>query len=59
MKVMNFVLEFFMFKGFENFWLIMFKDMMEMFFGNMLNKDGLDVKMWFLLILVVLIVLGG
>ena len=35
------------------------KDMMEMFFGNTINKDGLDAKTRLLLTLAALTVLGA
>ncbi|WP_370230362.1 carboxymuconolactone decarboxylase family protein [Cognatishimia sp.] len=58
-KAMNPALESFTPKGFENLWPTMPKDMMEMFFGNALNKDGLDAKTRLLLTLAALTVLGG
>ena len=58
-KAMNPALESFTPKGFENLWPTMPKDMMEMFFGNTLNKDGLDAKTRLLLTLAALTVLGG
>ena len=58
-KSMNPALESFTPKGFENLWPTMPKDMMEMFFGNTLNKDGLDAKTRLLLTLAALTVLGG
>ncbi|SHH83514.1 carboxymuconolactone decarboxylase family protein [Cognatishimia maritima] len=58
-KSMNPALESFTPKGFENLWPTMPKDMMEMFFGNTLNKDGLDAKTRLLLTLGALTVLGG
>lgn len=58
-KAMNPALESFTPKGFEKLWPTMPKDMMEMFFGNTLNKDGLDAKTRLLLSLAALTVLGG
>ncbi|CUJ22040.1 carboxymuconolactone decarboxylase family protein [Cognatishimia activa] len=58
-KSMNPALESFTPKGFEKLWPTMPKDMMEMFFGNTLNKDGLDAKTRLLLNLAALTVLGG
>jgi 4-carboxymuconolactone decarboxylase len=58
-KAMNPALESFTPKGFENLWPTMPKDMMEMFFGNTLNKEGLDAKTRLLLTLAALTVLGG
>ena len=58
-KALNPALESFSPKGFEALWPTMPKDMMEMFFGNTLNKDGLDAKTRLLLTLAALTVLGG
>ncbi len=58
-KSMNPALESFSPKGFEKLWPTMPKDMMDMFFGNTLNKDGLDAKTRLLLTLAALTVLGG
>ena len=58
-KAMNPALESFSPKGFENLWPTMPKDMMEMFFGNTINKDGLDAKTRLLLTLAALTVLGA
>jgi 4-carboxymuconolactone decarboxylase len=58
-KAMNPALESFTPKGFENLWPTMPKDMMEMFFGKTLNKDGLDAKTRLLLTLAALTVLGA
>ena len=58
-KSMNPALETFTPKGFENLWPTMPKDMMEMFFGNTMNKDGLDAKTRLLLSLAALTVLGA
>lgn len=58
-KSMNPAMESFTPKGFENLWPTMPKDMMEMFFGNGLNKDGLDAKTRMLLTLAALTVLGA
>ncbi|SEO26312.1 4-carboxymuconolactone decarboxylase [Salinihabitans flavidus] len=46
-------------QGFEKLWPTMPKDMMDLFFGNMLNRDGLDAKTRMLLTLAALTVLGG
>jgi 4-carboxymuconolactone decarboxylase len=43
-KAFNPALESFSPKGFEALWPTMPKDMMEMWFGNAVNKDGLDAK---------------
>ena len=58
-KSMNPALESFTPKGFEKLWPTMPKDMMEVFFGNTINKDGLDAKTRLLLNLAALTVLGG
>lgn len=58
-KAMNPALESFTPKGFEKLWPTMPKDMMEMLFGNALNKDGLDSKTRLLLTLAALTVLGA
>ncbi|MDC0737001.1 carboxymuconolactone decarboxylase family protein [Cognatishimia sp. SS12] len=58
-KAMNPALESFTPKGFEKLLPTMPKDMMEMFFGNTLNADGLDAKTRLLLTLAALTVLGG
>lgn len=58
-KSMNPALETFTPKGFENLWPTMPKDVMEMFFGNAMNKDGLDAKTRLLLSLAALTVLGA
>ncbi|MDO6725561.1 MAG: carboxymuconolactone decarboxylase family protein [Cognatishimia sp.] len=58
-KSVNPALETFTPKGFEKLWPTMPKDMMEMFFGNAMNKDGLDAKTRLLLSLAALTVLGG
>lgn len=58
-KSLNPALESFTPKGFEKLMPTMPKDMMEMFFGNTLNKDGLDAKTRLLLSLAALTVLGG
>lgn len=50
-KAVNPALESFSPKGFEALWPTMPKDVMEMFFGNALNKDGLDAKTRLLLTL--------
>lgn len=46
-------------KGFDTLWPTMPKDMMEMMFGNGINKEGLDAKTRLLLTLAALTVLGG
>lgn len=58
-KAMNPALESFTPKGFETLWPTMPKDVMEMFFGNTVNKDGLDAKTRLLLTLAGLTVLGA
>jgi 4-carboxymuconolactone decarboxylase len=50
-KSMNPSLESFTPKGFENLWPTMPKEVMEMMFGNAVNKDGLDAKTRLLLTL--------
>ena len=58
-KTLNPAMESFTPKGFESLWPTMPKDMMEMFFGKTLNKDGLDAKTRLLLTLGALTVLGA
>ncbi|CUK00202.1 carboxymuconolactone decarboxylase family protein [Shimia thalassica] len=58
-KAMNPALESFTPKGFETLWPTMPKEVMEMWFGNTLNKDGLDAKTRLLLTLGGLTVLGA
>ncbi|EAQ05651.1 MULTISPECIES: carboxymuconolactone decarboxylase family protein [Yoonia] len=58
-KSMNFDMEAFTPKGFENLWPTMPKDAMEMFFGKGINPDGLDAKTRLLLTLAGLTVLGA
>jgi 4-carboxymuconolactone decarboxylase len=58
-KSLNPAMESFTPKGFESLWPTMPKDMMEMFFGKTLNKDGLDAKTRLLLTLGALTVLGA
>lgn len=58
-KSMNFDMEAFTPKGFENLWPTMPKDAMEMFFGKGINPEGLDAKTRLLLTLAGLIVLGA
>ncbi|NBR34880.1 MAG: carboxymuconolactone decarboxylase family protein [Rhodobacteraceae bacterium] len=58
-KSMNPALETFSPKGFEAAWPTMSKDMMEMFFGNTFNKDGLDAKTRLLLTLAGLTIQGA
>jgi len=43
-KSINPALETFSPKGFEAMWPTMPKEVMEMYFGNAFNKDGLDAK---------------
>ncbi|WP_120635896.1 carboxymuconolactone decarboxylase family protein [Ruegeria sp. EL01] len=50
-KAMNPGLESFSPKGFETLWPTMPKEVMEMMFGNTVNKDGLDAKTRLLLTL--------
>ena len=47
------------FKGFEGLWPTMPKEVMEMMFGNTVNKDGLDAKTRLLLTLAGLICQGA
>ena len=58
-KALNPALESFSPKGFEALWPTMPKEVMEMMFGNTVNKDGLDAKTRLLLTLAALTVLGG
>ncbi len=58
-KALNPAMESFTPKGFEALWPTMPKDVMEMFFGKTLNKDGLDAKTRLLLTLAALTVLGA
>lgn len=58
-KSMNPALETFSPKGFEAAWPTMSKDVMEMFFGNTFNKDGLDAKTRLLLTLAGLTMQGA
>lgn len=58
-KSMNFDMNAFTPKGFENLWPTMPKDAMEMFFGKGINPDGLDAKTRLLLTLAGLTVLGA
>jgi len=58
-KSLNPAMESFTPKGFESLWSTMPKDMMEMFFGKTLNKDGLDAKTRLLLTLGALTALGA
>ncbi|MFA3917586.1 carboxymuconolactone decarboxylase family protein [Ruegeria hyattellae] len=50
-KALNPALESFSPKGFEALWPTMPKEVMEMMFGNAVNKDGLDAKTRLLLTL--------
>ena len=58
-KTLNPALESFTPKGFEALLPTMPKDMMEMMFGNAINKDGLDAKTRLLLTLGALTILGA
>ncbi len=58
-KAFNPALENFSPKGFEALWPTMPKDVMEMWFGNAVNKDGLDAKTWLLLTLAGLTMQGA
>ena len=58
-KALNPALESFSPKGFEALWPTMPKDVMEMWFGNTVNKDGLDAKTRLLLTLAGLTMQGA
>lgn len=58
-KAMNPALESFSPKGFEALWPTMPKEVMEMMFGNTVNKDGLDAKTRLLLTLAGLTMQGA
>ncbi|MEY8838807.1 carboxymuconolactone decarboxylase family protein [Cribrihabitans sp. XS_ASV171] len=58
-RAMNPALESFSPKGFEALWPTMPKDMMEMMFGNTVNKEGLDAKTRLLLTLAGLTMQGA
>ncbi len=58
-KALNPALEEFSPKGFEALWPTMPKEVMEMMFGNSVNKDGLDAKTRLLLTLAGLICQGA
>lgn len=58
-KAFNPALESFSPKGFEAMWPTMPKDVMELFFGKTLNKDGLDAKTRLLLTLAGLTMQGA
>ncbi len=58
-KAMNPALENFSPKGFETLWPTMPKEVMEMMFGNTVNKDGLDAKTRLLLTLAGLTMQGA
>jgi 4-carboxymuconolactone decarboxylase len=58
-KSMNFDMDAFTPKGFENLWPTMPKEAMEMFFGKGINPEGLDAKTRLLLTLAGLTVLGA
>ncbi|WP_170381672.1 carboxymuconolactone decarboxylase family protein [Ruegeria atlantica] len=58
-KAMNPAMESFSPKGFEALWPTMPKEVMEMMFGNTVNKDGLDAKTRLLLTLAGLTMQGA
>jgi len=58
-KSINPALETFPPKGFEAMWPTMPKEVMEMYFGNAFNKDGLDAKTRLLLTLAGLTIQGA
>ncbi|WP_068241511.1 carboxymuconolactone decarboxylase family protein [Tritonibacter horizontis] len=58
-KALNPALESFSPKGFEALWPTMPKEVMEMMFGNAVNKDGLDAKTRLLLTLAGLTMQGA
>ena len=58
-KALNPALESFSPKGFEALWPTMPKEVMEMWFGNAVNKDGLDAKTRLLLTLAGLTMQGA
>jgi 4-carboxymuconolactone decarboxylase len=58
-KAFNPALESFSPKGFEKLWPTMSKDVMEMFFGKGVSKDGLDAKTRLLLTLAGLTMQGA
>lgn len=58
-KSINPALETFSPKGFEAMWPTMPKEVMEMYFGNAFNKDGLDAKTRLLLTLAGLTIQGA
>ena len=58
-KSLNPAMESFSPKGFEALWPTMPKDVMEMWFGNTINKDGLDAKTRLLLTLAGLTMQGA
>lgn len=58
-KAFNPAMESFSPKGFEALWPTMPKDIMEMWFGNTVNKDGLDAKTRLLLTLAGLTMQGA
>jgi len=58
-KSINPALETFSPKGFEAMWPTMPKEVMEMYFGNAINKDGLDAKTRLLLTLAGLTIQGA
>jgi 4-carboxymuconolactone decarboxylase len=58
-KAMNPALESFSPKGFESLWPMMPKEAMEFWFGNAVNKDGLDAKTRLLLTLAGLTMQGA
>ena len=58
-RAFNPALETFSFKGMENMWPTMSKDMMEAWFGKTWNREGLDAKTRLLVTVAALTVLGA
>lgn len=58
-RAFNPALETFSFKGMENLWPTMSKDMMEAWFGKTWNREGLDAKTRLLVTVAALTVLGA
>ncbi len=58
-RAFNPALETFSFKGMENMWPTMSKDMMESWFGRTFNREGLDAKTRLLVTVAALTVLGA
>ena len=58
-RTFNPALETFSFKGMENLWPTMSKDMMEAWFGRTWNREGLDSKTRLLVTVAALTVLGA